>query len=132
MFFKKKVRHWPIVVFGTIFFAIIAATVVLIILLFSKVNKNNIAEDIAIVEDMIITPDILFESYSHSIANLIESVSGENIDFEAIIEKTEKKLFEIRVPREKREEHLEVILKLRGTENINDLIILIKNLKIRN
>jgi hypothetical protein len=126
MFFRKKVKHWPILVFGTIFFAIIAATVVLIVLLFSKVNKENIAT----VENIIPTPDILFESYGNSLSNLINFLSGENIDFEIAIKDVEKKLFEIRVPKEKRDKHLEVILKLRGTENIEDLILLLKSLEI--
>jgi hypothetical protein len=128
MFSRKKVKHWPILVFGTIFFAIIAATVVLIILLFSKVNKENIAT----VEQMIPTPDILFDDYENSLSDLIDALSEEEIDFNSAIKKTEEKLFEIRVPKEKREKHLKAILQLRETKNIEDLILLLNSLEIEN
>ncbi len=120
---KKKTTNWLLILFGFIALCIIVSVAVLIIIISVRVrqhSQNNLDSfKTKVINNFenITTPLLVKNQYQEDLNNLLNFVSSTSQSKEKVLAQTEDTFLKVRVPAEKKEEHLQAFLQFEKIKN---------------
>lgn len=122
MFWRKKEKvSWPLVIFGIIAFFIIVSIAVLLLMLVSKPRSRSSYYPIAegfdnLIKNKINNSVVIVEKYNMEMNDLVLFVKSAS-DMDDVFTRVEDTFLATRVPAEKRDLHLQSLLKVVSLKN---------------
>lgn len=123
---KKETIEWPLLFFGFIAFGIIISVAILIIMIFSKANQTRslVAQRENLPPVIEVSPPNVVKNYEDAISDFILFVSSTPDTVPVMMQKAEEIFLQVRVPSQKRDEHLKVFFTLESLKKQADNLTL--------